>query len=353
MNSKLLHKDVQSYINDNLKTDISKLLFKGSPFKDISIQELVIQIDAKKRCIKKLPTWFQTTNICYPNKINIEQTSSERTALYKSKLISGDLLIDLTGGFGVDAFYFSKKFKQVIHCEHNHELSEIAAHNFSQLNADIKTISGDGLAFLQHQNQLFDWIYIDPSRRSDAKGKVFVLTDCIPNIPDNLDLLFKYTTNIMIKASPLLDITNSIDELSHVKEIHVVALENEVKELLFILKKDYSGSIHLKTVNLKKENSQHFNAVYKKQMEATFSEPLNYLYEPNSAILKAGLFNEVSSQLKIHKLHINSHLYTSNELIDFPGRRFKIQHISSYDKKQLKQLIPSKKANITVRNFPE
>jgi len=353
LNPKLLHKDVQSYINDNLKADISKLLFKGSPFEDISIQELVIQIDAKKRCEKKLPTWFRTTNIYYPNKLNIEQTSSERTAHYKSKLISGDELIDLTGGFGVDTFYFSKHFRQVTHCEHNIELSEIAAHNFKQLNADIKTISGNGLAYLEDQNKKFDWIYIDPSRRSDAKGKVFLLKDCIPYIPHHLDLLFKYTSNIIIKVAPLLDITSAINELCCVKEVHVVAVDNEVKELLFILKRNYSDSIHIKTVNLKKEHIQLFNADYNLQIEANFSEPLNYLYEPNSAILKSGLFNEVSSQLNVFKLHNNSHLYTSIKLIDFPGRRFSIKYIIPYDKKQIKQLIPSKKAHITTRNFPE
>ncbi|NNC71216.1 MAG: class I SAM-dependent methyltransferase, partial [Flavobacteriaceae bacterium] len=253
----------------------------------------------------------------------------------------------------VDAFYFSKKFKQVIHCEHDLELSEIAAHNFTQFKVDIKTISGNGLAFLQQENQQFDWIYIDPSRRSDAKGKVFKLTDCIPNVPDKLDILFNYTENIMIKASPLLDIASAIEELSHVNEIHVVALENEVKELLFILEKGDSNSIQIKTINLKKENSHYFNSSYQVHSLATFSEPLTYLYEPNSAILKAGLFNEVSSQLRIHKLHNNSHLYTSELLVDFPGRSFKIKHICLYNKKQLTQLIPTKKANITVRNFPE
>ncbi|NNC69201.1 MAG: class I SAM-dependent methyltransferase, partial [Flavobacteriaceae bacterium] len=262
MNTKLLHKDVQSYIINNLKADISKLLFKGSPFKDISIQELVIQIDAKNRCEYKLPTWFRTPNIYYPNKLSIEQTSSEQTALYKSNLISGSLLIDLTGGFGVDSFYFSKQFKQVIHCEHNPELSEIATHNFKQLNTSIKTIPKNGLTYLQNQHQQFDWIYIDPSRRSDTKGKVFLLRDCIPNLPVNLDKLFKYTTNIMVKASPLLDITSALGELNDVKEIHVVALENDVKELLFILEKGYSNSIQIKTINLKKENSHYFNSSY-------------------------------------------------------------------------------------------
>ena len=214
MNKAILHKEVQDFINSNLNSDVSKLIFKGSPFDDISIQEIAVQIESKKRAQNKLPTWFHTSSIYYPNKLNIEQTSSGITANHKANLISGDSLIDLTGGFGVDSYYFSKQFKKVTYCEINEALCELAAHNFQQLKAlNIETIHTNGINYLQAQKTQYDWIFIDPSRRSDVKGKVFLLEDCLPNIPENLDILFNFSNNVLIKASPMLDITNAISEL--------------------------------------------------------------------------------------------------------------------------------------------
>ena len=134
MNHNILNKEVQEFINTNLKSDITKLILKGSPFETISIQELAEQIVAKNKCKKKLPTWFSNENIYFPNKLNIEQTSSEITAKHKAALVSGNSLIDITGGFGVDSYYFSRKIKNVTHCEINSELSAIVAHNYKQLN---------------------------------------------------------------------------------------------------------------------------------------------------------------------------------------------------------------------------
>ncbi|SFS29686.1 class I SAM-dependent methyltransferase [Lutibacter maritimus] len=354
MNLNILHTEVQDFINSNLKTDITKLILKGSPFQNVSIQEIAAQIVSKNKCETKLPTWFSTENIYFPNKLNIEQTSSEITATYKANLVSGNTLVDITGGFGVDAYFFSHKVKNVTHCEINSELSEIVTHNYQQIKVtNIETKNNDGLAFLTEKNQKFDWIYTDPSRRNDTKGKVFLLEDCLPNIPKNLELLFNHAESILIKVSPILDITSAIRELNFVKEIHIVAIENEVKELLFILKKDYIKAIEIKTMNFNKNGNQKFDFIFNEDSNVTYSEPKKYLYEPNSAILKAGGFYQISKKLTIDKLHPHSHLYTSNELVDFPGRTFKIEHCISYDKKLIKKLIPSKKANITTRNFPE
>ncbi len=354
MNKHILHIKVQDFIAKNLNSNISKLLFKGSPFDSINIQELVEQIESKRKSLNKLPTWFDLNNIYYPNKLNIEQTSSEVTANYKANLISGNSIVDLSGGFGVDTYYFSKRFKEVTHCEINTNLSEIVAHNFQLLKADtITVVPKDGLEYLQTQQEQYNWIYIDPSRRNDIKGKVFLLKDCLPNVPENLDTLFGFTDNILIKASPMLDITSAINELKFVKEIHIIAVQNEVKELLFILEKAYKKTIKVKTINITKSTEQTFESGFKKEVTTNFSLPKTYLYEPNSAILKAGFFNEVSNQLKLNKLHKNSHLYTCFDLILFPGRRFEIIKQLSYNFKELKKSIPSKKANITVRNFPE
>ncbi len=354
MNERILNNDIQKFIDQHLNESPTKLILKGSPFPEVTIQEIVGQIISKKKCQKKLPTWFKTDNIYYPNKINIEQTSSEITANYKSNIIEGGSIIDLTGGFGVDCFAFAKKFNKVTHCEINTKLSEIAAHNYQQLGVkNITTVAQNGLAYLNKNKQKYDWIYADPSRRNETKGKVFLLEDCLPNIPLNIDLLFKYSDNILLKFSPVLDITSAINELKFVKEIHVIAINNDVKELLFILQKDYQNNINIKTINYRKESFETFDSCYYQHVKSSFSIPKTYLYEPNAAILKAGLFNEVSHQLKLNKLHVNSHLYTSNKLIIFPGRRFKIIYNIPYNKKKIKKLIPSKRANITIRNFPE
>ena len=354
MNIHILNTAIQDFINSNLKSDITKLILKGSPFKNISSQEIAEQIEAKNRCEKKLPKWFSTKNIYYPNKLNIEQTSSEITAKYKANLVSGNSLIDITGGFGVDTYYFSQKVQNVTHCEINEELSKIVTYNLNQLNSKkIETQIGDGLNYLENSTKIFDWIYVDPSRRNNEKGKVFLLEDCLPNIPKNLNLLFNKTDNILIKISPILDITSAINELKFVKEIHIVAVGNEVKELLFILEKNYNQTIHIQTVNFNKLETQSFDYNLNEEFNATYSEPKRYLFEPNAAILKAGAFLQISEKLTVNKLHKHSHLYTSDNLINFPGRSFEIKHLISYDKKQLKKLIPSKKANITTRNFPE
>lgn len=354
MNKSILNIDIQEFINNNINSNLTKLVLKGSPFKAVSIQEIAEQIEAKKRSQKKLPSWFSTSNIYFPNKLNIEQTSSEITANYKSSLIEGSSLIDITGGFGVDCYSFAQNINSITHCELNTKLSQIVTHNYKQLKINnIKTFAGDGVDFLNNTTNTFDWIYADPSRRNEAKGKVFLLNDCLPNIPENLDLLFKKTTNILLKISPILDITSAINELKFVKEIHIVAVENEVKELLFILKKNHTQEIFIKTINFNKNNKQLFNFNLDKAVYATYSKPKKYIFEPNAAILKAGGFNQISEQLNVDKLQQHSHLYTSDKLIDFPGRSFEVIHCISYDKKQLKKLIPSKKANITTRNFPE
>ncbi|KJD36356.1 SAM-dependent methyltransferase [Tamlana sedimentorum] len=356
MNLSILNTEIQSYIDDNLNSNVNTLLLKGSNFTSVRTKEIIEQIEAKLRCKNKLPTWFETKNIYYPNKLNIEQTSSEITAKYKSSLISGKSIIDLTGGFGVDCFYFSKVFKMVIHCELNEKLSGIVNHNYKQLSVEnVATINTNGIEYLKSSKQKFDWIYLDPSRRHDIKGKVFFLNDCLPNVPEQLELLFNHSKNILIKTSPLLDISVGLKELKHVKTIHIIAINNEVKELLWELEYDFEhAATSIKTVNLKKENQETFQFILDSETknEAYYSLPQTYLYEPNTAILKSGGFNEVSFQLKIAKMHQHSHLYTSEQIIKFPGRTFKIENVVPYNKKTIKSL-GIKKANITTRNFPE
>ena len=207
--------------------------------------------------------------------------------------------------------------------------------------------------FLKNTDTTFDCIYIDPSRRNEVKGKVFLLKDCLPNVPENIDFLFTKTAQILLKNSPILDISSVISELNFVKEVHIIALQNEVKEVLFLLEKNYKEEIQIKTINIRKEDFQRFDFKLKETVTSNYSAPLSYLYEPNAAILKSGAFHQVSKQLNVFKVHQHSHLYTSNEIIDFPGRVFKVENVIPYHKKKIKNFLSEDKANITIRNFPK
>ncbi|KAA1246904.1 class I SAM-dependent methyltransferase [Aquimarina sp. RZ0] len=356
MNPKILHTTIQEYIFNTSESniDLTRFILAGSAFDHITIQELAQQINGRIKAKNKLPIWYATKYIYYPPNLNLEQTSSAITAFYKSTLVSGEVLVDLTGGFGVDDYYFSKKITTVIHCEVNFELSTIASHNFEALAAkNIQTYTGDGLEILQDFDTI-DWIYIDPSRRNDNKGKVFFLEDCIPDVPANKELLFRKSSHILLKTSPLLDIHAGIHSLVNVKEIHIVAVDNEVKELLWVLEKGVKNDIVIHTINFTKNTSVQFSFILPEESKILpkYSLPKKYLYEPNASILKSGGFSSIAKTYEVEKLHPHSHIYTSDRIIDFPGRRFMIQQILPY-KKQLLKKENITKANITTRNFPE
>ena len=353
MNIDLLNDAVQEFLTANLKTDALSLLFKNQVFKNVTQKELTQQLIGKQKAASKLPTWFKTKGIYYPEKLNLEQTSSEATAQFKASLVSGDSMLDLTGGFGVDSFYFSKKVTQLTHIETNTELSNIAAHNFKQLEADnISCVNEEAISFLKNNNQHYDWIYLDPSRRNTKKGKVFLLEDYQPNIIELLPLLYAKTENILLKTSPLLDITLGVDTLKNVKQVYVVAVDNEVKELLWHLQKDYDKDYKTHAINIKKQTTETltFDQNTEEHLSVAYSHPKMYLYEPNAALLKAAAFNMVANTYKLSKIAPFSHLYTSDTLVSFPGRTFVVKHCFDYHKKAMKQL-GIKKANITTRNF--
>lgn len=355
MNRSLLHKEVQEFISENYDKDLSKLAFQGSPFEDISIQELATQLSGKKKAEKKLPTWFHTDGIIYPTTLNLEQTSSETTAKYKASLVEGSVLLDLTGGFGIDSYFFSRRFKKVVHCELDPELSEIVSHNSHQLGAStIETFNGDGMDRLEAASEVIDWIYLDPSRRDTAGGRVFHLSDCLPDVPQHLELLLSKAPNVLVKTSPLLDLQSGINSLEKVREIHVVAVRNEVKELLWFLSRKPSEEIKIKTLNFKKAGAEVYENYFRREAGVSYSHPLTYLYEPNAAIMKSGLMDLLAADLGLLKLHPNSQLFTSDELKDFPGRRFQVLEQLPYSRKKLKPLLGKlEKAHIATRNFPE
>ena len=327
-------------------------MFSKSPFKGATIKELIQQIDAKKKSKYKLPTWHHSTKIYYPSKLNLEQCSSEITAKYKASIIEGDKIADITGGFGIDSYYFSKTFKTVHHFELNKCLLEITAHNFLVLKRNnIQCFAEDGLKNVLKEQ--YDVIYADPSRRHEDKGKVFFLKDCEPDIPFHLPALLKNCKKLLIKTSPMLDISVGFNELKFVSELHIVAVKNDVKELLWVIKPNFKGIPHIKTININKDHKDVFNFHLNDAFEVDYTNPKKYLYEPNAAIMKSGAFDLIPARYQVYKLHKHSHLYTNDELISFPGRQFIINKVIPYQKKYFKEFLTIEKANISIRNFPE
>ncbi|NQX82500.1 MAG: class I SAM-dependent methyltransferase [Flavobacteriaceae bacterium] len=354
INKNILTKSVQDFINQNLNIAIDKLLFSKPVFENINNSELADQIVAKNKCIKKLPLWFRTSNIYLPKPLSIEQSSSEKSAKYKASLVRGKSLIDLTGGFGVDDYYFAQKIDKVIHCEINKELSEIVKHNTSILKANnIECKNLDSTQYIKENKNKYDWIFIDPSRRNKTKGKVFLIEDCSPNLPEILDDLLDKSENIMVKFAPMLDISEALRKIPFIYKVEVVAVDNNVKEILLFINKKESNDIFYRAINITKHSNDIFDYYPLKTHIPTYSTPKKYLFEPNSAINKTGAFLAICSKFEIDKLSKNSHLYTSEKLIDFPGRRFEIIETAQYKPKLLKNKFKDNKANIAIKNFPD
>ena len=347
----LLKKEIQCFINQQLEKPAADLLFLAKRYPEWDMPSIAQQLEGKQKAKGKIPTWFNTYNILYPVRLSLEQCSSEETAKYKAKIIQGKRFIDVTGGFGVDTYFISESFKHSVHCEINEDLHHIAQHNFKILGSGIKSLHQNGLKYLQTVQENFDLIYIDPARRNKLNQKVVKLSHYTPNILEHMDLLFKKGVNILVKTSPFLDIKQVLKELPFVKEIHIVSLKNECKEVLYLLDQKHTEEVKLHCIDI---NQSKFSFSYSQENEtAPLSDPLDYLYEANTSILKAGAFNSIAKNFKLRKLHINSHLYTSHDLVEnFPGRTFKVNAICKFDKKELLKHISNKKANITRRNFP-
>ena len=354
MNKNILDKSVQDYISKNLSTDVFEIILKKQIFPKVTNKEIAEQISAKVKSKKKLPTYFNTPNIYFPNKVNIEQTSSEKTAEFKSKIVTGNTMIDATGGFGVDSLYFSKEFKKTIYIEENKELFEIVKANSNKLGLNnIKHLNDDGIEYTKNINTEIDLLYIDPSRRNKENKKVHFLSDCTPLIDYNLIKSLQNFKTILIKCSPIIDLKKTIKDLKVVSEIYIVGINNEVKEVLFSLNKQSNNDIKIKCIDLINRDLDfefNINDIDNKKNDDN-SEVLNYLYEPNSMILKSGAFGLICDRYDVKKFNTNSHLYTCKKLIDFPGRVFEVDSVVNYSKRNLKDLNISK-ANITTRNFP-
>ncbi len=350
--------DVKDFIKNNESENPAQLMLNASVGQDFPLKEAVAQIAARQKAKQKLPEWYSTEGIIFPPSISMEQCSSELTALFKAQLFSGKTLVDLTGGTGVDSFYFSKHFEKVQFIERQGHLCDLAKHNFQVLGADnIEVHSNDGLDFLADNQSDIDLIYLDPARRDDKKNKVFRLMDCQPDITLIQNALFKKCKQILLKAAPMLDVNAATMKLNGVKKIWVVAVENECKELLILMEKGWLKEPIIEAVNIKSPAETNYFTFTKSEEAASaigLSMPNKYLYEPNAAILKAGGFRSIAIRYDLKKLHPNSHLYTSDSFIDgFPGRSFEVTATEHPYSRKLMELLPEGKANITARNFPE
>lgn len=356
MINQLTKPEIQEFIEDHLYDDPSALMLKADHYPDWPMKLIVEQIQAKRKAKTKLPTWFKTPGLVYPPVISMEQCSSEETAQYKAELVTeGNSMIDLTGGFGVDFAHLAPKFLLAHYVERQVPLVKTAEYNFSRLGlTGIHAHQGQSEDFLSQENE-FDLIYLDPARRGDRNEKVVRLEDCEPNIMALLPELLAKSKRVMIKTSPLLDIKGAINQLNSVAEVHVIAISNEVKELVFLLNSDSANAPKINCINLKGNNKEVFDFTFDAEEKATssFNEVQAYLYEPNASILKAGAFKTIGNAFGLKKLEVNTHLYTSSDLVEgFPGRTFRVLDKISLNKKVLKHHFPEMKANITVRNFP-
>ena len=348
MKTEILNKEVQNYINANLETDLHSLLLKKSPFSEVSMQEMVQQIKGKKVAHRKFP-FLLKENIVFPPNLNLEQASSQSTAEFKAENLNGKKFLDLTCGFGIDAYFLSQNFGEITLVEKNPELLDVVKHNWKILNKKATFVNENLEHFLAKNSERFDVIYLDPARRDSEKNKKFLLEDLSPNLLEIQDQLLEISSQIIIKLSPLIDISYLISVLKNVAKIQIIAVRNEVKELIVFLEKARKGDdVEISCINLESDDAEFaFQFKEEKTAVSAFSEPQQFLYIPNNAVLKSGAFNLISQFFNGKKLHPNTHFYTSDKRIErFPGRILEINMIDS------KHIRKGEKYNIISKNYP-
>ena len=399
-----MNQATQDFIRQHQDDDVRQLAFLGSKYPEVDMPFALDQIRGRKMARVKLPRWASLEGIIYPPHISMEQCSSESTALYKAELAARLLglpasssgtemkaeneieFVDLTGGFGVDFSYIAARLGvKSMYVERQAHLCEAAKENFGRLglkNAIVK--NGDGIEILHsfHPKKkdaasaddslgiTYDQplsllktklglklIFIDPARRDDAGNKVVSLKDCTPDVTVLQEEMLSKADYVIIKLSPMLDWHRAISELSHVREVHIISVNNECKELLLVLSARNMGeNLRIYCIN----DAQSFvcdeldmESSSVKIAPSTLEEML-YLYEPNASLMKAGCFGVLSGRYDARMLSKNSHLFVSQAPIEaFPGRSFRIIAVSSFNKKELKRHLSGiTKANIATRNFP-
>lgn len=347
------------FIRQHRLEDVRRLALQAGKKPDVDISFALRQIAGWQIARHKLPQWSQHEGIFYPPHLSMEQCSSETTAIYKAKVMGGGhSFADLTGGLGVDCSYLASAFDTAHYVERDEELCTLASHNFHCLGYEhIQVHRAEAEDFLRNMEPV-DCLFLDPARRDNHGAKTVAIADCSPDVSMLRPMLLQKARRVMIKLSPMLDITQALRDISGVSEVHIIAIQNECKELLLLLSAETDPAEPIfHCVHFATGCTQHFSFSLSEEQSATCSftsTPGVYLYEPNAALLKAGVFRLPATRMSLNKLHPNSHLYTSDTLVpDFPGRIFTVESVCTFGKKELKQLTSSlTQANLTTRNFP-
>lgn len=347
----------RDFIEQNLNADIRQLALKGCRDKDVDLDAAIRQIAGRQTARRKLPSWAALDGILYPPHLNMEQCSSEQTARYKARICSSHpsskTLVDLTGGFGVDFAFMSEAFDEATYVERNSELFAISSANMKILAPKAKCLNEDGLEVL-HRLDHVSMIFMDPARRDHHGARTYGISDCTPNVLEIKDELLQKADVVMLKLSPMLDWHKAISDLGeqYIKEVHIVSVQNECKELLIVMQQQPAEPPTVYCVNDDSVFSYHPSSISSNHISHHSS--LIYLYEPNASIMKAGCFAEIEQAFEVSQLAPNSHLFASDQVIaDFPGRTFRVTAVTSMNKQELKQALKDiRQANIAVRNFP-
>ena len=349
-----------SWIQEHLHDDVNELALHASNYPDVDMQQALVQIRGWQIAEKKLPLWAQTEGVLYPDHLPLEQCSSQLTAEYKASLVMQmshrSSMTDLTGGFGVDAVMMGRQYQHLTYVEQREDLCQLAQHNFPLLGiTDFEVIHApceEVLERLPHQNLLM----IDPARRDACGRKTVAISDCTPDVSLLNELLLAKADVVMIKLSPMLDISTALRQMEGVSQVHVVSAQGECKEILLLLQQGEVSAPQMVCVDITRDGIQRFSFTRESEQAAQCPythEVGDYIYEPNASLMKACPFKALAQHFHFQKLHPNSHLYTSTKLIpDFPGRCFQVEDVLPINKQTTKQISQLRQANISVRNFP-
>ncbi|MBQ9356181.1 MAG: RsmD family RNA methyltransferase [Prevotella sp.] len=352
--------------------DVHQLALSGCASPDVDLKMALQLIQGRRAARTKLPSWASNNDIVYPPRLNMEQCSSEATALYKLSVIRNlrhkQSLLDLTGGFGVDFAFMSRAFEQAVYLERQEELCQMARHNFAALGLQGATVvCGDGVDYLHSMTASADMIFLDPARRDTHGSRTYAISDCTPDVIPLMETLLRKARYVMLKLSPMLDWRKAVADLGghSVRQVHIVAISGECKELLILLSAEGTAqppvlfcanddTLEVFPTALTTPTAPPIPTAPTTPTIPTAPTPSHFLYEPNAALMKAGLFAELAARYGVQPLAANSHLFVSDtEVPSFPGRRFVVQAVSTMNKRELRRLTASvSQANITVRNFP-
>ena len=351
--------ELRDFIHEHINDDTAELLLAARKYPDIDVPFVVEQIEARRRLKGKLPEWYENKDIIMGGRVPAEQCSSEQTARYKQSIVKGESLCDMTGGMGVDFWYMSEGMERAIYTERNEELCSIAKHNFQVLQTlrpEYVIRCGDGREL---PIPSVDIIYLDPARRAGDGSRVYAMEDCEPNIVEWQDELLKHAKMVLVKLSPMVDLTDVLRKLKGVKELHIVGVKNECKEILVKAHafddSVCAGCVEVHCVDFLTSGKIEyvFSLLGGMEISLTDGGVKRHLYEPDVTLMKAGAFGSLCARYPVWQLDVDTHLMTSDEWIpEFPGRVFEVEEMIPFSSKVLKRLkkeIPQ--ANIAVRNF--